>query len=203
MNFLIKNFVRRPNYRMRMITLSVRNMPSLTGQIRYLIRSFRKLRSRSFWRRHVDGGAMVVEITGRPNNWHAHLHIVAHSAYLDWKVLLKDWQSVSSGSAVWIDAIPDTKATHYVTKYLSKPECPEMVLSEMSDSMKGIRLFTPFGSWHSINKLYKKPDPVCIFCKSSATVVDGFPSIFSIDDIGILLPDALERASPELDKDFC
>jgi len=149
---------------MKMLTLTIPNQTDVAEMIKDLLRSFRRLRQRAEWINKVDGGVFVVEVTGRPGNWHAHLHIVMMSKWFSIETLFKLWRQCSPGRGVWIDDIPPTEAVGYCVKYISKPSVPDDVLTDVNEGMKGLRLFHPFGSWHSLNVSYKKPAATCSRC---------------------------------------
>lgn len=162
--FLVKNSICNPGFRMKMLTLTIPNQPDVAVMIGDLLRSFRRLRQRIEWKNKVDGGCFVVEVTGRPGSWHAHLHIIMHSRWFSVETLFKLWQQCSPGRGVWIDDIPPNQAVAYCVKYISKPSVPDHVLDEVNDGMIGLRLFHPFGTWHSLNIRYKKPSAACSEC---------------------------------------
>jgi hypothetical protein len=135
--------------------------------IRHILKSFQKLRNRQLWKSKVDGGAYVIEITGRPGNWHAHLHIVIVSDWIDWESLVKAWRKCSGSQGVFINDIPQSEALRYLTKYLTKPDIPDQVCAEIARSLKGIRMFAPIGSWFALNKTYTKPKTPCKNCGGS------------------------------------
>jgi len=63
-------------------TFSLKNCQDLPKGIAQLQKSFRKLRSRQYWKTHVEGGAFVIEIKGRPGDWHPHIHVIVYSTYM-------------------------------------------------------------------------------------------------------------------------
>lgn len=163
-DFLVKNARAVSSYRMKMLTLTIPNQDDVGEMITSLLKSFRRMRQRIEWKNKVDGGVFVVEITGRPGNWHAHLHIIMQSRWFSVETLFKLWQACSPGRGVWIDDIPPNRAVAYCIKYISKPSVPDHVLDEVNEGMKGLRLFHPFGSWHNLNLTYKKPPALCQKC---------------------------------------
>lgn len=176
-----------------MLTLTIPNQPDQYKMIKTIIKSFRKLRQRQYWKNHVDGGAYVIEMTGRPANWHAHIHMIIMSRWMKWEKLLRIWQTVSPGRGVWIDDIPQSEAVGYVTKYISKLSVPDHLNLEVNLALKGVRLFSPFGSWHSTNLKYVKPSLVCGECGIGTFVamsmaIDGHFNTFEIE---------FERPPPE------
>jgi len=164
LTWLINCAPRDPRNRFFHLTLTISSEKDLAQMIRNLLKAFRRLRQRAYWKQHVDGGAAVIEVTGHPGAWHAHIHAILSCRWMKWDRLQSLWHSVSRGSGVYITHIPITTAVGYLTKYLSKPEAPDVVSTEISDSLRGIRMFAPFGSWHKINLTYIKPISPCRDC---------------------------------------
>lgn len=161
-----------PKAGIKMLTLSVQNCKDLDEGIRHLIKSFRRLRQRSLWKHYVLGGAFVIEIKGRPGNWHPHIHAIIHSYYIPWQRLRSSWRQVSGGLACWINAIDNDKAVNYVTKYLTKVDVPAALLDDVSTSLRHFRLFSRFGTWHNIALPKLKYDTPCAQCGNTDYIVD-------------------------------
>jgi len=53
---------------------------------------------------------------------------------------------------------------NYLTKYLSKPDVPDAVLSEVSAELHSFRLFQPFGSWFKLMKKFRDNKRGCPEC---------------------------------------
>lgn len=170
MTFLIKNVTPKKGYGIKFLTLTIPNQKDLPTMARFILKAFRRLRQRSYWKNCVLGGLFVLEITGTPGNWHVHIHAAIHSTYMDYGKLLRIWKSVSKGSGVWITRIPESAVVGYLTKYLTKPGTADSLTQETSDALKGFRLFQPFGSFYAINLTYKKPESVCQNCKRTGTM---------------------------------
>lgn len=151
-------------YRFKMFTFTIRNQADLPEMIKALVRSFRKLRHRAFWKNHVAGGAFVIEVTGHPQDWHAHIHCIAISRYTPFETLLSQWMKVSPGRGVWISDIPMSKAVNYVTKYLSKNSHTIDPDNEIGFALRGYRLFQPFGDWYKLNSEFVDDRPGCPEC---------------------------------------
>jgi hypothetical protein len=129
-----------------------------------LIDSFRKLRQRKYWKNAVDGGAYVVEITKGWKGWHVHIHALIVSYYIPSNVLSDLWYQCSPGFIVKIKLVKHNHCAGYLTKYLSKGAVPMEEQEVASASLKGSRLFQPFGSWQGIYNSLPKPKPVCPVC---------------------------------------
>jgi len=160
----------RPKQRLKMITISCKNTGDLRKGVDHLVKSFRKLRNRHFWRKYVDGGICVIEIKGRPGNYHPHLHIIVMAYFLPWDELFKHWKSASGGTAVYIKNISQGRAIYYVTKYVTKLEMPVEAQEDPNTAMKGRHLFLKFGAWVDI----KIPERLFLFtcnaCGCSAMI---------------------------------
>lgn len=164
LEYLVKNFPKENYARLRFLTLTIRSEADLSGMLPGLLRSFRRLRQRSFWRKRVMGGAFVIEITYGRLGWHAHIHAILYSKYLAFNRLLKLWMSVSTGRGVYIKEIPTSHAVGYLTKYLIKPAVPTDFSETLNDILKGYRLFQPIGNWINLLKdfhLEKRGCPRC------------------------------------------
>jgi len=74
------------------------------------------------------------------------------------------WMHCSSGRGVFIKAIPLGSAVGYLTKYLVKPSISDYDLPEAYSSLKGYRLFQPFGDWMSLLKKFVDIKPGCPKC---------------------------------------
>lgn len=161
-----------PKAGFKLLTLSKANCSQLDAGVNDLVASFRRLRQRSLWKYYVIGGAFVIEIKGRPGNWHPHIHAIIYSYYIPWARLRSSWRQCSGGTAVWINAVTLDRAKGYVTKYITKPDMPSALLDDVSKSLRRFRLFTRFGSWHNIvlpKLVYETP---CQRCNVSDWIVD-------------------------------
>lgn len=163
----------QPAYSLKHLTLTIKNQPDLDDMLKDLVKSFRKLRNRQFWKQHVLGGAFVLEVTGEPDNWHAHIHAIIESKFIDFYKLLDLWKICSPGKGVYLQRIPAGHVIGYLTKYLSKPSVPAEHLDEVSACIQGFRLFQPFGTWYAINNTFEMKRAGCPEC--------GFQLFFPID----------------------
>ena len=128
--------------------------------MRFLWRSYGKLRNRKIWRDVVTGSVAVLEVTfnAEKKQWHPHLHVILDSAFLDQKKLSKQWMQITLGSKIVdVRAVKDFSAMPtYLAKYLLKvPELPADVEPRFEDELYGLydkmRLVRFSGSM--------KPDP--------------------------------------------
>lgn len=173
LNHFIKNAVVPPGYRWRFVTLTLPRSDDLTVAVRCLVSSFRKLRARSFWRRRVNGGAYVIEVIGRPGNWHAHLHVLVLSSWIPVHGLSRNWSLCSPGKIVHIKSIPPSAMVAYVTKYVTKTDLHPDYQVQASQALKGQRLFQPFGSLHLLTASVPRVQYECPMC--------GYDSFLPID----------------------
>lgn len=179
LRFLVANTPRKPTYRLKFLTLTIANMPNLEEMVSFLIKSFRKFRQRALWKKYIDGGAFVIEVTGRPGNWHAHIHAIIFSRYIPREKFLKAWFRISAGRGVDIRQVPTDALCNHLIKYLTKRQEPEMITEEKEFVLKSYRLFQPFGTWFKLQRLYKRKPHPCEKCgKSCWTPWDISQDIF-------------------------
>ncbi len=143
----------------RFVTLTLKhsNHP-LNDQLDRLYHSFRLLRRRPFWRQHVPGGALFLEVKlGADGKYHPHFHILCETKWLDTYQLCEEWHKVT-GDSFRCDVRPVEKYEYrakYVTKYATKP-CDSTILNhperldEFVCAIKSRRLYQPFGSWKAL-----------------------------------------------------
>jgi hypothetical protein len=153
----------------RFLTLTITSNNDLSWMVRTLQHSFRKLRQTKSWKKRVTGGAHVIEITRSDAGWHAHIHALICGEYFPFAKLLDLWKAVSPGQGVYLKRIPDGKAIGYMTKYMTKADdklLPEDIRS-INNSLKGVRLFQPFGAWHGWSREISQIRPPCPHCEST------------------------------------
>jgi hypothetical protein len=167
LNAIVDQVVERDGYTVKFLTLTIPSRPDIRSGTKDLIASFRRLRQTKFWRGKVKGGAFVVEITGRPGAWHIHLHALIESLFLDTFKLSTQWRKCSPGKIVDIRRIPKGSIVSYVTKYMTKTNLDQKSRYLITAELKQLRLFQPFGTWHSMSLLVQKllyDCPECGFC---------------------------------------
>lgn len=167
LKYLVYRTFKVKGYSLKFLTLTIPNEKDLPSMLKSLVKSFRKLRNRSFWKQRVLGGAFVLEVTGTPGDWHGHLHMLLHSKYLKQSTLVRLWQEVSTGRGVYIKQIPPSKAVAYLSKYLTKPKRPEQVCTDISQSLRSFRLFQSFGDWYGWMKDFNPEPHGCPTCGSN------------------------------------
>lgn len=166
LKFLVKNTKMPTGSTFKHLTLTIRNQDDLPKMLKAIVKSFNRLRHRADWKNRVSGGAFVLEVTGRPNNWHAHIHALLVAQYFPFDLLLKLWKQVSSGQGVFIQHKPVNMVVSHLCKYLSKPDVPDLVLEEVTAELKSYRMFQPFGCWFKLMKKYIENEYLCPECNS-------------------------------------
>lgn len=146
-----------------------------------LLSSFRRLRQRSFWKRRVLGGACCIEVTGRPDNWHVHLHAIAVARWLPFALLRSAWSKVSPGSIVFLAKIPPRVAANYLTKYFTLSDKNPVPLDLPACSFRSSRLFQTFGVWHRFNLKAKRVPLPCPNCGNSCWIPESILHRFRFD----------------------
>jgi hypothetical protein len=138
------------------ITLTIRHSRApLKLQCDTLKASFRRLRQRKTWKSAIDHGYAVMEVTynQHKDEWHPHLHVLAHCRYVNWHALRQDWIAVTAGSSVidcgYVHSVGS--ACDYVAKYLGKPPSLDVLpndarVSEYYTAISNARWLMPFGS---------------------------------------------------------
>lgn len=168
LTWLINKTPKKTGFGIKMITLSTPNCTDLDAGVKHLIKSFRRLRNRLVWNKYVEGGAFVIEVTGRPGSWHPHIHAIVYSLWFPWRSLHKAWKQCSGGTAVFVQSMSKEAAARYVTKYLTKTQVPPHLHEALSDKLRGTRLFQRFGLWHHLKLPKKLYDHKCEECGRSS-----------------------------------
>jgi len=169
LRFLVENVQLGDSESIKHITFTIPSELDLAQMIKRLVRSFRKLRQTKFWKRYISGGAFVIEITGEPGQWHGHIHCICQAGFVPWAKLKSLWEHFSGGKGVYITRIPLRAAVNYLTKYLSKSTVATEFRYDVSEALKGLRFFQPFGSWYHQDRKYPKPSKVCSRCKTEGS----------------------------------
>ena len=129
---------------------------SLANLINKLLRSFRRLRTWSVWKREVTGGVAFIELkwSDKKQRWHPHIHAIIESGYIPQKPLSERWCDITAGSFIVHIKRPKNSDTviRYVTKYGSKPLDQSFIhdaerLDEAIAALHGRHLCMAFGEW--------------------------------------------------------
>lgn len=166
LNWIVDHVSPPRGYGIKFLTLTLRNESDLPIMLSHLVRAFRKLRQRAFWKQYVLGGAFVLEVTGRPGNWHAHIHAVIEARFIPYDTFVRLWLKISGSRGVWIEKLPKKNVIGYLTKYLTKSSVPADITDDVSECLAGLRLFQPFGSWYAVNLTFQTKKPGCPSCGS-------------------------------------
>jgi len=150
----------------KLLTLTVPRQGSLADGVELLVKSFRRLRQRAYFRNRVRGGAYFIEFKHNSDGWNPHLHILIESAFIPVDVISEHWKAVSPGFIVDIRRIPPGQAINYCTKYCTKLDLPELLQLQATEVLKNKRLFTVFGSWTGVQKSIRITETCCSECDS-------------------------------------
>lgn len=167
LNHIVASTPSVEGYDIKFLTLTIPNQENLHDGTVLLVRSFRKLRQRQFFRSRVRGGCYVIEICGTPHRWHIHLHAIIHARYIPHRKLSVIWASCSPGKIVFITRIPLKAVVSYVTKYITKSVMPLDQQIIASEELKHLRLFQPFGDWHAFSLAAPKFHYECPSCHAT------------------------------------
>lgn len=144
----------------RFVTLTLRGGEvDLAFGIDRLLRCFRRLRQRKFWKFRVKGGVYFVEFKwSRPSRaWHVHLHVICHGRYIPKEDLISEWYHVT-GDSIIVDVSfvrAELKVARYVAKYVTKPWDRDDVdafdrLEQIITGSHRRRLIGGFGDWQHV-----------------------------------------------------
>lgn len=141
----------------RFVTLTLKTAGyTLRDDVDRLYASFRRMKQRQFWKRHVKGGIAFCEVKWKPDRarWHPHFHILCHGKYLPQRHLSDEWRAATGDSfVVDIRVVRNAKkASEYVSKYVTKGYDASVFddverLKEAIVALKGRRLLMKLGDW--------------------------------------------------------
>jgi len=146
------------------LVLTIRSQDNVKEMYKSIIKSFKKLRSLSIFRKNAVGGSYVVEITYTDSGWHVHIHAIIQSYYIPQSELLSAWRKIVGSGGVFIKKIPKQAIISYLTKYMTKSELTGILKDEAGSALKAQRLFTVFGIWHKMIKNWSKIPFECPMC---------------------------------------
>lgn len=147
---------RRPLF----ITLPIRSKPqSLNDALDHLLKSFEKLRRCRLWKKHVEGGAYVVELKRgeRSGEWHPHIHAVCVGSFMPQADLSAAWHRATGDSFI-VDisrARDDKRAVGYISKYITKGWSDEIlkVFDDVVECICALRGRRLLGTWGCFRRL--------------------------------------------------
>jgi len=145
------------------LTQPKKNNESLKEAVNRLLKSFKKLYRRQFFKAYFKGGLWSIEFTFDGESYHVHLHVlVFRSKWFDVARLKSEWSSVGGGENLRLDRITDIKkGIREVLKYISKPSDIERFTSAQLQQvidMKGRRFMGTFGEFHNFSKGFDPED---------------------------------------------
>ena len=195
----------------KMVVLTVKNGLDLWERFTHLMKSFRRLRQRAWWKKRVAGGIYGLEVTYGRGGWHVHLHIIVDAAFLPNRpadkargdVLLKEeWEAVTGDSyRTEIGAVGDRdcdrQAALYETiKYVGEESKTGRILlsddekREVARVLKSVKFNGTFGTLFAAERQLPKDEGggrPCPHCGSTA----GWLSPWQQLDDGSWLRDVL------------
>jgi len=128
----------------------------LTERLNRLLRSFRNLRRSPKYKCYVKQGAFVVQITRgkHKDHWHVHLHVLRLGRPIPKAVLSDLWLSIT-GDSHQVDSrrvVNSVEDASYVSRYAARGVDRDVTLDhdalvEAVCSLRGRRMFQPFGGW--------------------------------------------------------
>ncbi len=145
---------------LRFITLTLKTQtPDLRFELDRLYKAFQDLRRRAFWRKHVTGGAALLEVKYNKSceRWHPHLHILVTGRYVPHTQLADEWRHVTGDSfIVDVRAVRDNnRVTRYICKYATDPIDSSIghsvdLLTQAIDAFRGRKSCLTFGSFRRV-----------------------------------------------------
>jgi ribosomal protein S27E len=169
---MFKIYPLQEKYAFRFLTLTIPKSPDISSAARHLVRSFRKFRNRNFWKRSVTGGAYFLEVSGLPDAWHVHLHIVYYGCFIPGELIGRAWFECSGGKIFKVKTVYKKGLARYLTKYLTKNTTGTDYSKFISNELSAFRLFQVFGNW---SKLFPKRASVpfkCPQCGETIWIID-------------------------------
>lgn len=120
-----------------------------------LYTAFKSLRSKSIWKRNVDGGAVFYQThVAGDGMWHHHIHAIIESRWIPHLDLVAQWHAITGDSYnVHIKRISNVEgAIKEVTRYAAAPADKDLVadperLAEMIRGLHGSHLCFCVGKW--------------------------------------------------------
>lgn len=188
----------------RFLTLTIKHSDApLADQIDRIYASFRKLRRAPFWNAAVSGGCAILELkhSFTTHCWHVHLHCLLDGRYIRHQDVQAEWWRITGDSYI-VDirrCYTPAHASHYVTKYITKPVPSTVInkpepLREMISALAHRRLVLTWGTWRGV-RLSAPLD------STTWKLVGSLPELYRRRDAGNLdayvILTYLERSLPE------
>jgi len=165
------------NDSIKLLTITVPRQKSLADGVNLLVKSFRRLRQRAYFKKRVRGGAYFIEFKHTDEGWNPHLHVLIESAFLPVQILSKHLSSVGAGQICDIRRIPPGAAINYVTKYCTKLDLPKALQYQATEVLRNKRLFTVFGAWGGKKLPVGNSKAVCGDCGTSSWCFNPYSKI--------------------------
>ncbi len=146
------------------LTLKHRRETALTAYKR-LMKAFRKLIQREFWKSHFLGGLYSIEFTlGTDGLWHCHAHLTAfRRRWFDTDLLRREWLAVTGDSCnLFVSRVDDVRSGLVEQiKYAVKPfDINRFEVAHIRQllELKGKKMRGAFGEFRAFCKDYKPID---------------------------------------------
>lgn len=154
----------------RFLTLTLReDGRALEDRLDRLAQSFRRLRERDEWKRHVRGGIYAVQVTrgAQGQGWHVHLHVIWDGEWWHQGAISDAWEQVTGDSPIVdVRAVVDRRrAGQYISRYVAHTDSvaswADEAIIEYARAMKGRRTLHTFGDQHgaSVDEPGEEPKP--------------------------------------------
>jgi hypothetical protein len=158
----------------RLLTLTVKNGPDMRERYEHLKASFRRLKQRACWKRHVQGAIRVVEITKSKVNgeWHWHYHVMIVGSWWDQAEISDEWLKATGDSdVVDIRAVVNIRhagagALRELFKYTIKDHTLTAAeIDRVACLLHGVPVVTVLGAFYRRQQRRVEPRPVaCEIC---------------------------------------
>jgi Zn finger protein HypA/HybF involved in hydrogenase expression len=180
MQFVIRSAKFRPGYHWRHWILTVPSHTDPGAAAKELLKSFRRLRQRKFWRLHTTGGFAVVEFTHHRGLWHVHLHLAIFAGFIPVLEFRQEWAKVSSGRYVRLGNCPPDRFAGYLTKYLTSDKISPSDQVFCSNAFRKKRLFLTFGFAYNLRLPRVLTPFACPSCRAVEWTIDGSRAVLSV-----------------------
>jgi len=206
----VDNFlVGRKRSTMRYMVLSERSQVNLAKGMKLLWESWARLRRSVYWKRHVTGCIVALEVTYNPHEytWHPHLNVLFEGNYYEQEALRQQWIEATEhrGEIVWVSAV-DQGTTRELVKYVTK--LSDLIgdadaLDKFLTAVHKKRFVRTYGSFFGLS-VQDEESPAgkpCPDCDSKDIVMLGRikPQQVSIDFKGVM---RVERPPHDVGRDL-
>lgn len=158
---IVQNIIHRKN--LWYLVLTIENHPCLETQMEKLYKGLENMRDRPYWKKHVIGGCVRLDV---PHNhesctWHAHFELIIEAVNddpLDVSSIRWDWIDLTGGTEVYLEPVGRTRQdvwnlTDYVNKApFSRLTRHDSLMDEYSRVAHGRQKFWKFGCWRNSRK---------------------------------------------------